>query len=92
MAHAAAAISALVRRWRVCADLSRRASRRKAEVDDAHVHSLIEQDVLRLDVAVDHVLLVQVADGAHHLDEELARLVFAQTAVPNDVLRTADGG
>lgn len=48
--------------------LAQRQPFRQAEIDELHVATLVEQDVLHLDVAIDDALAVQVVEHETHLD------------------------
>ena len=47
---------------------------------------LAQQDVLRLDIAVTDVVAVDVADSLDELAEKLARFIFLETSVFEDVI------
>ena len=40
--------------------------------------SILDQDVLRLDISMDQALLVQIVNSRAHLDEEVKCRIFAQ--------------
>ena len=66
---------------RVLQDLARRALGREAKVDDPDVAIAVEEEVLRLDVAVDDIIRVEVRDAGDNLLEEALALVLAQPAL-----------
>ena len=66
---------------RVLQDLARRALGREAKVDDPDVPVAVEEEVLRLDVAVDDIIRVEVRDAGDNLLEEALALVLAQPAL-----------
>ena len=57
-----------------------------AEVRDLELPAVADEEVLRLDVAVDHVLRVAVAEGAGELEDVLGALALAETTLGLEVL------
>jgi hypothetical protein len=71
---------------RAGAHLVRRGEHRtEAEVDDLDVALVVEQHVLRLQVAVDHQLPMARVHGGHHLGKEAGRLGLLDLAALDDV-------
>jgi len=58
----------------------------QAEIDDLQVLLLVQQHVLRLEVAVRVAVLVQVRHGRHDLPEEHPGLHFAEATLLDDVI------
>lgn len=58
----------------------------QAEIDDFQVLLLVQEHVLRLEVAVRVAALVQVRHGRYDLSEEHPGLHFAETALLDDVV------
>lgn len=56
----------------------------QSEVDEHEVQRLVvdQQEVLRLEVAVHHLVLVAVVDDADHLGEERPRVCLREVALP----------
>lgn len=58
----------------------------QAEVDNLDVHILVEKQVLRLQVAMANLDLVEVLDASEDLVEEPARFAILQSSLLDDVL------
>lgn len=58
----------------------------EAEVGDFDVAVLVEKQVLRLDITMTNVVAVDVADSLDELAEKLARFIFLETSVFEDVV------
>lgn len=60
---------------------------RQAKVGDLDGQARVQQEVLRLEVAVHDHVAVAVLDARDDLLEETARLVFGQAALFDDVVK-----
>ena len=58
----------------------------EAEIGDLDVAVLVEKQVLRLDITMTDVVAVHVADSLDELAEKLARFIFLETSIFEDVI------
>jgi len=56
-----------------------------AHICDAHIARLLHDDVLRLDIAMNHPLIVHVLQAQHHARQHKLRLILTESALDPDM-------